>query len=186
MTTGVLALIIFAATIGQMAVFLLISLYRRRREFQTREPAPSGALQNATADAPTDAEANAWKGFREFVVRRRTLEDAQGSICSFYLAPVDGKPLPPFKPGQFLTFKLEIATQAGKSVTRCYSLSDSSDPDHYRVSIKRVPAPDDRPELPAGVSSNYFHDRVTEGTHLQVRAPSGHFHLIQESSCRWY
>lgn len=164
---------------------MLISLYRRRRQFRAGASATPKAQPSATPDAPATAKANAWKGFREFVVQRRELEDAQGSVCSFYLTPVDGKPLPPFKPGQFLTFKLDIetpATHAGKSVIRCYSLSDSPDPHHYRVSIKRVPAPANRPELPAGVSSNYFHDRVMEGTRLQVRAPSGHFHLIQESS----
>lgn len=185
MTTGILAIIIFAAIVVQVTIIMLISLYRRRKQFRAGASALSGMQPSATPDVPATAEANAWKGFRQFVVQRRKLEDAQGSICSFYLAPADGKPLPPFKPGQFLTFKLDIeapAPQAGKSVIRCYSLSDSPDPNHYRVSIKRVPAPADRPELPAGVSSNYFHDRVTEGTHLQVRAPSGHFHLIQESA----
>ncbi|MCW8902376.1 MAG: FAD/NAD(P)-binding oxidoreductase, partial [Sedimenticola sp.] len=175
MTTGILALVIFTAIVAQVTIIMLISLYRRRRQFKTGSSATPKAQPSATPDAPATAEANAWKGFREFVVQRRELEDAQASICSFYLAPVDGKPLPPFQAGQFLTFKLDIeapAPQTGKSVIRCYSLSDSPDPNHYRVSIKRVPAPADRPELSAGVSSNYFHDQVMEGTHLQVRAPS--------------
>lgn len=185
MTTGIVAFIIFSAIIGQMAVIMLISLYRRHRQFQTRESASPATQPIAATDAPTTAETNSWQGFREFVVQRRAREDTQGDICSFYLAPLDGKPLPPFKPGQFLTFKLDIAApapHADKSVIRCYSLSDRPDPNHYRVSIKRVPAPADRTDLPAGVSSNHFHDRVMAGTRLQVRAPSGHFHLIQESS----
>jgi hypothetical protein len=89
--------------------------------------------------------------------------------------------LPEFRPGQFLTFVLQVMDDARqgerRSVTRCYSLSDAPAPDHYRVSIKRVPPPADRPDLAPGVSSNHFHDRVQVGDVLQVKAPSGHFHI---------
>jgi hypothetical protein len=47
---------------------------------------------------------------------------------------------------------------------------------HYRVTIKRVPPPSGSAWAP-GRSSNHFHDHVTEGSRLQVRAPSGHFFL---------
>lgn len=182
MTTGILSLIIIGAIAGQVVLFMLIGLYRRRREFVAAR-----AATRVADDTPSEvtADAGSWKGFREFVVQRREQENADGSICSFYLAPADGKPLPPYKPGQFLTFKLAIdaeGEQSSRSVTRCYSLSDAPDPNHYRVSIKRVPAPADQPALPAGVSSSHFHDQVTEGTRLQVRAPAGHFHLVEDTS----
>lgn len=64
-----------------------------------------------------------------------------------------------------------------RAVTRCYSLSDRPDPTCYRVTIKRVPSPADRPELPPGLSSNHFHDRVEPGDVLKVKAPSGHFFI---------
>ncbi|MGB5718475.1 MAG: 2Fe-2S iron-sulfur cluster-binding protein, partial [Gammaproteobacteria bacterium] len=67
-----------------------------------------------------------------------------------------------------------------KSVVRCYSLSDRPNPDYYRVSIKRAPPPAELPDVPAGLSSNYFHDQVQEGTRLMVKAPSGHFHLMTD------
>jgi len=124
----------------------------------------------------------AWQGFKDFIVQRRVMEDAAESICSFYLTPVDGQPLPSFKPGQFLTFKLQIKDPTSgetKSVVRCYSLSDSPNPDYYRVSIKRVPPPAKQPDLPPGCSSNYFHDHVLEGMQLSVKAPSGHFYLME-------
>jgi len=44
------------------------------------------------------------------------------------------------------------------------------------VSIKRVSAPAGS-DFPPGRSSHYFHDHVTIGSILQVRAPSGHFHI---------
>jgi ferredoxin-NADP reductase len=116
-----------------------------------------------------------WNGFRKFEVRQRV--DEARDICSFYLQPHDRKALPPFEPGQFLTFQLQIPGQ-NKAVVRCYSLSDSPNhPDYYRVTIKRVPPPRDRPELPPGLSSNYFHDALKEGDILDVKAPSGHFFL---------
>jgi uncharacterized protein len=125
----------------------------------------------------------AWTGWRDFVVAQRVFEDAARSQCSFYLQPVDGLPLPPFKPGQFLTFALDVApagapaAQAPRAITRCYSLSDRPDPAHYRVTIKRVPAPTDAPGLPPGLSSSHFHDQVQVGTVLRVKAPAGHFHI---------
>jgi uncharacterized protein len=125
----------------------------------------------------------AWPGCRAFRVKAREYEDMAKTQCSFYLEPVDGAPLPEFKPGQFLTFSLQVADgdvesegQAG-AVTRCYSLSDRPDPAHYRVTIKRVTPPADLPDVPPGVSSNYFHDRVQPGDVLRVKAPSGHFFI---------
>jgi ferredoxin-NADP reductase len=116
--------------------------------------------------------------FRKFRVDRKVMEDACSSICSFFLVPEDGKPLPPFLPGQFLTFRLDLpaATGGTEQVIRCYSLSDAPHPDCYRVSIKREPSPLGS-NVPPGRSSNHFHDQVKIGSILQVRAPSGHFHI---------
>jgi ferredoxin-NADP reductase len=55
-------------------------------------------------------------------------------------------------------------------------LSDSPNKDYYRLSIKRVPKPIGI-DVPPGRSSNYFHDHIEVGSHLQVRAPSGHFYI---------
>ena len=109
----------------------------------------------------------AWNGTRQFRVISRTKECPD--IASFYLKPIDEKPLPPYMPGQFLTFDLN-PPGSSESVVRCYSLSDSHNPDFYRVSIKRVSPPQRDPS-----SSNYFHDHVSVGTILKVRAPGGSF-----------
>jgi len=116
----------------------------------------------------------AWSGHRKFVVDRK-VEEADG-ICSFYLKPRDTKPLPLFKPGQYLTFHLDLADRP-KPVVRCYSLSDAPDPNYYRVTIKRALPPPKSPEAPSGLGSNFFHDEVEVGTVLDVKAPSGHFFL---------
>ena len=116
-----------------------------------------------------------WNGFRKFRIISKEKETKD--ITSFYLAPHDGKLLPGFFPGQYLTFQLQIPGQA-QPVIRCYSLSDSPNhPDRYRVSIKKVPAPRDKPNVPPGLSSNYFHDSLNEHDIVNVKAPSGHFYL---------
>lgn len=116
-----------------------------------------------------------WNGYRKFEIGAKVQEG--GGICSFYLSPHDKKPLPPFAPGQYLTFQLHVPGQR-KPIIRCYSLSDSPHyPDRYRVSIKKVLPPRDKPEVPPGLSSSYFHDQLDEGDILDVKAPGGHFFL---------
>lgn len=91
---------------------------------------------------------------------------------------MDGQPLPPFEPGQYLTFRLPSGDpDKTEIITRCYSLSDRPRPDYYRVTIKRVPPPAGEDGLPPGRGSNYFHDRIAQGSRLQVKAPAGRFHL---------
>ena len=116
-----------------------------------------------------------WEGFRAFIVESKVPETE--TITSFYLKPEDGDSLPPYMPGQFLTFRLNMPEHP-TPVMRTYSLSDSPNhQDYYRVSIKRLPAPEEPPGLPAGLSSNYFHDHVQPGTRLCVKAPRGKFYL---------
>jgi ferredoxin-NADP reductase len=117
----------------------------------------------------------AWGGWRKFQVAWKRYENGRKDICSFYLIPHDGKPIPSFEPGQFLTFRLDVPGQT-KPVVRCYSLSDAPNPDRYRVSIRRLPAPPDS-QHPPGLSSNHFHANINEGDILDVKAPAGNFHL---------
>ncbi len=115
-----------------------------------------------------------WEGFRAFVVDRQVPESE--TITSFYLVPEDGEPLPAYLPGQFLTFRLLIPGHSSP-VMRTYSLSDRPNHDYYRVTIRRLLAPQDPPDLPPGLSSNFFHDHVEPGTRLCVKSPRGRFHL---------
>jgi ferredoxin-NADP reductase len=123
-----------------------------------------------------------WQGWREFqVIRKRPESD---EITSFELQPLDGEALPVFAPGQFLTLELPIPGQA-KPVVRTYSLSDfppAGQPiHHYRLSIKREPAPQGQ-NVPPGLASNFLHDHIGEGASLRVRPPAGNFVLNTSSS----
>lgn len=123
-----------------------------------------------------------WEGKRKFRIVGRKYENQRQDICSFYLAPYDHRPLPPYFPGQFLTFEMLVPGQA-QPVTRCYSLSDcSADPSRYRITVKRLSAPGDAPEAtPPGLMSAYFHDHLNEGAIVRAFAPAGNFCLDERS-----
>lgn len=170
MTASTLLAVICGALLVQLMVVIVVAA-RRTAAQRVREP-----LAELAPDKATNL---AWGGLRAFRVARRTPEDATASQVSFYLEPVDGLPLAPYRAGQFLTFQVDLpgATDAARTATRCYSLSDQHDPAAYRVTIKRNLAPIDRPGIPPGLVSGYFHDHVAPGTILQVRAPAGGFVL---------
>lgn len=175
LTTAQLLAWILAALLLQAAVGVGVAIWRRPRSLAAAEPPGLPSARSAGTAA--------WQGIREFRVASRNVEDAAGSQCSFYLQPLDGAALPEYRPGQFLTFALEVSpgspdgSATKREITRCYSLSDRPEPTHYRVTIKRVPAPADHPEFAPGLSSNHFHDRVQVGDILRVKAPAGHFFI---------
>ncbi|MCM3566901.1 NO-inducible flavohemoprotein [Neobacillus mesonae] len=111
-----------------------------------------------------------WDGFRPFFVDKKVVES--DVITSFYLKPVDHKPIADFQPGQYISIKLEIEGEKYTHI-RQYSLSDAPGKGYYRISVKReagTPNPD-------GTVSNYLHDSVEEGEILNISAPAGDFVL---------
>ncbi|SMG63421.1 flavohemoprotein, partial [methanotrophic bacterial endosymbiont of Bathymodiolus sp.] len=115
-----------------------------------------------------------WNDEKLFHVDKIIVESDQ--VHSFYLKPVEKFNLPNYKPGQFLTFRFDIPGHE-KAVVRCYSLSDAPGNDYYRISVKRIPAPRNKPELPPGLSSSFLHDHIKEGDQIKVMAPNGNFCL---------
>lgn len=180
MTAQGLLLLILLAIFVQLVVYAGVGFFRHWLAYQALKEQVGTAGAEARPEPVREAVSPpvAWDGWRDFRVVRREFEDTAGNVCSFYLAPVDGRPLPDYRPGQFLTFHLDLPGEA-KPLVRCYSLSDQAGPAHYRVSIKRVPAA--APGLPPGLSSNHFHDHVQVGDLLAVKAPSGHFFLDVDS-----
>lgn len=191
MTTLELFLYILLGAFVQIALFALIATVRHLRSYRLLQSRMNGLdveppaepivqeIKELLPDAFT-GKTPPWKGMRTFKVARKTFEDPAKLVCSFYLVPTDGAPLPDYKPGQFLTFQLTVrdpATGAPKDIVRCYSLSDAPGHAHYRVSIKRALPPPGNADAPPGLSSNHFHDHVNEGDLLNVKAPSGHFFL---------
>lgn len=178
MSSLILLAWIAGAVILQLLIYLSLSFWRHWLDYQQlRVQGPEVSVLPAQPE-PGGSANPAWSGLRNFRVARKTLEDASGSVCSVYLTPEDRQPLPPFLPGQFLTFRFEMAGPSGSvdSVVRCYSLSDAPNPDAYRISVKRASAPAGT-QAPAGRCSSFVHDQLAVGQVVQVRAPSGHFYL---------
>lgn len=179
------AIIVIAVTayifVGITGALARLANERRAREQQAEQFALhiSGARKQQQKETEKSLS---WTGTRKFTVANKHVESPDNQVCSFYLKPHDEKAIPSFEPGQFLTFELDIpGDDKDSKVKRCYSLSDAPKDGVYRVSIKRVPGPRDEPEIPAGLSSNFFHDSVSEGDILDVRAPSGKFFLDMNS-----
>jgi nitric oxide dioxygenase len=125
-----------------------------------------GQIYHEQAAAP-----GGWNGYRAFVVDRKQPESEV--VTSLYLRPADGGPLPVFKPGQYITVKIDHPTAS--STPRNYSLSDRPGLNYYRISVKREPSV--AANTPAGLVSNYLHDRVSQGDVLSIGPPCGQFTL---------
>ena len=112
-----------------------------------------------------------WAGFKSFRVARK--EKESDVITSFYLVPADGSQLPKFKPGQYITVRVQ--TPNGNTTMRNYSLSDKPGQDWFRISVKRETGV--QAEAPDGFVSNYLHQEIEVGSTLEIAAPCGEFFL---------
>lgn len=179
---AVSVLAVIALLLASVYLMMLLGGQFRRASISSRMAEAELALFNQKVDSVTrlakaerEASELSWNGLRKFRIAKKQMEAK--AQCSFYLAPHDGRPLPPFKPGQYLTFSLNVPGQK-KPVIRCYSLSDSPmHPDYYRLTIKKVAPPRDKPDVPPGLSSSFFHEGLNEEDIIDVRAPNGHFFL---------
>ena len=63
-----------------------------------------------------------WRTFKEFIIADKVVES--DVITSFYLKPADGKKLPSYKPGQYITVRVKIPGEE-YTLNRQYSLSQA-------------------------------------------------------------
>ncbi|MBS4218460.1 NO-inducible flavohemoprotein [Bacillus sp. FJAT-49711] len=117
-------------------------------------------------------QAGGWDGFKDFEVIDKVEESEV--ITSLYLKPSDGKPIPVFKPGQYITVRVSIPGEHYK-LNRQYSLSIAPGKEYFRISVKK-----ETDFVPNGKVSNYLHDHVLVGDKLEVSAPAGDFHLNEQ------
>ncbi len=179
---GNIGLTLGSILIGALLLKILLMLYSSARAVffereQRRLSRERLKLQiKAAASQLREVEQNKslWNGIRKFQIAKK-IKECQ-DVYSFYLAPHDGKALPAFKPGQYLTFQLDVPGR-DKPVVRCYSLSDCHRKDFYRVTIKKALAPPDQTGIPHGLASELFCDKLKVGDILNVKAPTGHFFL---------
>ncbi|WBM38094.1 FAD-binding oxidoreductase [Alcaligenes faecalis] len=132
-------------------------------------------MSTTASSASTEATAN--RRFRDYRVLEKQRESEV--ITSFVLQPVDGV-MPPYQPGQYLVFRLEID---GQTVLRNYSVSGDPDcTDRLRISVKHEKAPAGS-SVADGLASSYLHQQVQPGDVLSAAGPMGEF-VLDESSQR--
>ena len=113
------------------------------------------------AEAGVDGD-NPW---RAYTVASKITE-AHDTV-SFILTPADGKPLPRFLPGQYVSVAVDLPG-SGRQL-RQYSLSQAAG-GSLRITVRRVRGAGGSPD---GVVSGYLHDRVQAGDELRVSQPYG-------------
>lgn len=110
-----------------------------------------------------------WTDWRRFRIQKKVAESSE--ISSFYLAPEDGKPLPPFQPGQYTSLRIFIP-EMGCMQPRQYSMSDAPSGDCYRISVKKEAG---KQTGIKGLISNLLHDKFNEGDVVEITHPTGPF-----------
>ena len=124
-----------------------------------------GESGSGNAGLATTSPPPAWPGFRRLTVTG--IERECDSVISIRLDDPDGEPLPPARPGQYLTLRIQPETEP-RALLRNYSLSGPPDAGYYRIAVKREHA---------GVASGYLHTRLRVGAQLEIAAPRGTFIL---------
>ena len=122
-------------------------------------------------------EAGDWNRWREFRIIQKISESSE--ITSFHLAPVDGKPLPSYLPGQYISIRTSVP-DIQYLQARQYSLSDVPHPDSYRISVKKehvLDVDDSGAIAQPGYISNVLHTEKNVGDSVEVSHPAGEFFL---------
>jgi nitric oxide dioxygenase len=100
-------------------------------------------------------------------MRVTEVQAESANVMSIRFEPADGKPLPDFQPGQYVSVAVDLPD--GRHQLRQYSLSDKPGIGSFRISVKREEG------NPAGEISHWLHANVQPGSILQVSHPFGEF-----------
>ena len=123
------------------------------------EPGSGNAGLAVTSPPP------AWPGFRRLTVA--AIDRESESVISIRLEDPGGAALPPPRPGQYLTVRIQPDREQ-RSLLRNYSLSGPPDAGYYRITVKHEHD---------GAASGYLHTRLGVGDQLEIAAPRGTFIL---------
>lgn len=130
-------------------------------------------------------EKGEWQDWRKFTIVKK--EPVSDTVTSFYLKPVDGKSLPRYHPGEYISLQVPLPQLKGAYQSRQFSLSEAPSDilDHYRVSVKReftvenALAEDMEAGKVPGVVSNLLHKHYNVGDVVELSPPHGDFYFDQ-------
>ncbi len=127
-----------------------------------------GEAERGNAGLVTASPPAAWPGFRQLAVT--AIRQESDSVISVRFEDPGGKPLPPARPGQYLTLRIK-PDEAERPLLRNYSLCGPPDAGYYLIAVKRERD---------GAASGYLHTRLAVGDQLEIAAPRGTF-ILDES-----
>ncbi len=154
-------------------------IWKNRQQLRAQSDADIEAFREEVRSAVMVARAEmtesvGWEGIRG--LRVESIVKETPNVKSFYLSAVDGKPLPLYLPGQYLTIHAPVGLK-DEPIKRCYSLSSKPKGNRYRITVKRDGGPTSNdPERPYGLVSNWLYTHVNEGMVLACEAPRGAFY----------
>ena len=136
-----------------------------KRSFESLLGAEKNGASNGNPGLTASISAPpAWRGFRRVKVADVHRETSE--VTSIVLADLEGSPLPPAHPGQYLALRFPPDKNT-PPVVRSYSISGASDSGAYRISVKRG----------TGAGSRRLVDATEVGDKLEISAPRGEFIL---------
>jgi hypothetical protein len=127
----------------------------------------TGTWEQALERMAADRQRDTYIPYEVFKVEKES-----ETISSFYLRRADGKALASYEAGQFLPIRIAIPGLS-EPQRRNYTVSDSPNDDHYRLSVKREDA---------GVVSRFLHEHARPGFQFEAMAPRGKFVLDAASA----
>lgn len=123
----------------------------------------AGALIALEARLYAEAGARDGDTWRQWRVMAR--QDETSDAVSFLLRPADDAPVPPARPGQYVSVRVRMPD--GVHQLRQYTLSNAGEDRFRRITVKRVDGD------PAGEVSTLLHTSVRPGDELTLSAPFG-------------
>jgi nitric oxide dioxygenase len=127
-------------------------------------------------------ESGEWQTWRKFRIVEKSMEN--DGVANFSLEPIDGKPLPVYLPGQYVSVQIPVPP-LDLVQSRQFSLSEApvAGMTHYRISVKREETVEGASwedlaggKVP-GLISNLLHRDYTIGDQVELSPPHGEFYL---------
>lgn len=126
------------------------------------------------------SQVKAWQ-FSEFTGRCVRVIDETPDVKTFTFAAEPAVEFT-YQPGQFVTLELEIN---GKIIKRAYSISSTpSRPHSLDITVKRATPPNNVPDAPPGLVSNWLHDNLQAGSQVKIGSPLGDFSCVKHPSSK--
>jgi nitric oxide dioxygenase len=127
-------------------------------------------------------EAGDWDTWRKFKIAKKQAENS--TVTNLELVPVDGKALPTYLPGQYISLQIPVPEAGDLVQSRQYSLASApaAAHDRYCISVKREETTLDTAtteelvtgKIP-GLISNLLLGRYNEGDIVELSPPHGEF-----------